>query len=61
MLQRTLESVAALTPPAGVAWEVLVVDNNSTDDTAAALREFQGRLPFRGPEGDLLLPRSSAA
>jgi glycosyltransferase involved in cell wall biosynthesis len=47
MLRRTLESVSALSPPTGVEWEVVVVDNNSTDDTAAVLREFTDRLPLR--------------
>lgn len=34
-LPRTLAGIAAQTPPAGLEWEVILVDNASTDDTAA--------------------------
>ena len=47
MLRRTLESMAAMTVPVGVAWELLVCDNMSTDATPAVLDEFAGRLPLR--------------
>jgi glycosyltransferase involved in cell wall biosynthesis len=36
-LGRLLASLAATTVPPGLAWEVLVVDNNSTDDTRAVV------------------------
>ena len=33
--------------PTGIDWELLVVDNNSTDDTPVVLEEFMSRLPLR--------------
>lgn len=35
-LPRTLAHIAAQQPPAGLAWEVILVDNGSTDDTSEA-------------------------
>lgn len=46
-LRRTLTSFTALTVPAGLRWEVLVVDNNCTDNTPAVLAEFATALPLR--------------
>jgi glycosyltransferase involved in cell wall biosynthesis len=45
-LARTLTSLAELAPP-GCAWELVVVDNGATDDTAAVLHDWRGRLPLR--------------
>lgn len=48
-LQETLGSLERLSVPPGLEWELLVVDNNSTDETqavVAALRD-RGRLPIR--------------
>ena len=36
-LDETLTSLARRNVPSGVRWEVVVVDNNSTDDTAAGI------------------------
>lgn len=47
LLRRTLEGLTALQGEPGLWWEVLVVDNNSTDDTSAVLAEFSERLPLR--------------
>jgi glycosyltransferase involved in cell wall biosynthesis len=46
-LRKALESVAASELPESVTWEVLVVDNNSTDDTRAVAEEFCRRYPNR--------------
>lgn len=47
VLPRALECVAASVLPAGVEWEVLVVDNNSQDQTREVVEEFCRRLPGR--------------
>ena len=39
-LAKTLESVAASSLPVSVEWEVLVVDNNSTDQTLQVVEDF---------------------
>ena len=46
-LRETLETCCALQIPTGVMWELLVVDNNSTDYTRDVCREFTGKLPLR--------------
>ena len=47
LLRQTLEQMTALTIPADVTWELLVVDNNSNDETAVVIGEFVNRLPIR--------------
>lgn len=47
LLRRTLASVAAQRVPAPVRWELLLVDNNSTDATPAVAAAFADRLPLR--------------
>jgi glycosyltransferase involved in cell wall biosynthesis len=44
-LAKTLESVAASTVSSSLEWEVLVVDNNSTDRTRELADEFCRRYP----------------
>jgi glucosyl-dolichyl phosphate glucuronosyltransferase len=46
-LEKTLASVAASILPEGVEWEVLVVDNNSTDCTREVIDDFCRRYPGR--------------
>ena len=46
-LAKTLESVATLTLPDSVRWEVLVVDNNSNDNTRDVVKDFSLRCPGR--------------
>src|SRR5438309_3069723 len=46
-LETALNSVAASVLPEPVQWEVLVVDNNSTDHTRKVVEEFCHRYPGR--------------
>lgn len=46
-LAKALESVAGSTMPSSVAWEVLVVDNNSHDGTREVVEDFSRRDPNR--------------
>lgn len=45
LLGETLQSLAALHVSPGVDWDVLIVDNRSTDNTAAVVRSFQQSYP----------------
>jgi glucosyl-dolichyl phosphate glucuronosyltransferase len=47
LLATALESVAASELPASVNWEVLVVDNNSRDQTREVMQDFSRRYPGR--------------
>lgn len=44
-LGETLDSLARVSVPDGLRWDVLVIDNNSTDDTAAAVRDRARSYP----------------
>jgi glycosyltransferase involved in cell wall biosynthesis len=46
-LRETLDSLTSLRVPADIAWELLVCDNNSPDDTEAVVDDFMDRLPMR--------------
>jgi glycosyltransferase involved in cell wall biosynthesis len=46
-LAKALASIAASTLPESVRWEVLVVDNNSTDQTRIVVEEFRQQFPGR--------------
>jgi len=46
-LRKTLASFAASRVPSGLSWELLVVDNASTDDTRAVVDGFEPALPLR--------------
>jgi len=43
----TLGDLLALEAPAGCEWEIVVVDNNSHDDTAAVVKSFVDQYPGR--------------
>jgi len=46
-LRKTLASFAACRRPEGTEWELLVMDNASTDHTRTVVREFETALPLR--------------
>jgi glycosyltransferase involved in cell wall biosynthesis len=46
-LRVALSSLTGLVDPDGASWEVVVVDNNSTDDTLPAVEEYRDLLPIR--------------
>src|ERR1700740_724454 len=39
-LRRTLESIDQLSCPEGLRWELVIVDNNSTDQTRGVVERF---------------------
>jgi glycosyltransferase involved in cell wall biosynthesis len=45
-LATALESLCSLRIPNGISWDVLVIDNDSTDGTADVIASFVGRLPI---------------
>jgi glycosyltransferase involved in cell wall biosynthesis len=45
VLKRAIESLVSELPPTGCGWEILVVDNNSTDETRKVVGEFERRYP----------------
>src|SRR3954463_9215784 len=47
LLRETLSQLLTLKIPAGVTWELIVVNNNCTDHTDSVLEEFQRQLPLR--------------
>ncbi len=47
LLDGTLARLATLQVPSGIDWRLLVIDNNSSDDTADVLAAHAGRLPLR--------------
>jgi glucosyl-dolichyl phosphate glucuronosyltransferase len=46
-LAKALDSIAVQTFPEPVEWEILVVDNNSTDQTPAVVEEYSRKYPSR--------------
>ncbi len=47
LLGQALDSIAASTLPQSVEWEVVVVDNNSSDRTSEVVEDFGSRYPGR--------------
>ncbi len=47
LLGETLDSLARLRPESVASWEVVVVDNNSTDETPAVVESRQASFPVR--------------
>jgi glucosyl-dolichyl phosphate glucuronosyltransferase len=48
LLRECLHTMTRLRTPAGLSWELLVVNNNSSDDTDDVIAGFAGRLPITG-------------
>jgi glycosyltransferase involved in cell wall biosynthesis len=46
-LRRTLDSLVAMRVPNDLAWEIVIVNNNSADCTDDVIGEYIGRLPVR--------------
>lgn len=46
-LRRMLESACRLEIPAGIAWELIVVDNGNGEEASGVATEFAARLPIR--------------
>ncbi|MDC7676439.1 glycosyltransferase [Asticcacaulis machinosus] len=46
-LRRVLETAAAMTVPNGLEWEMVLVDNGSSDHTAEVVSRFSDRIPIR--------------
>ena len=46
-LSQTFESLMVMSVPNDISWEVLIVNNNSTDHTDDVISEYVGRLPVR--------------
>lgn len=46
-LERTLQSLTVIAVPPSLTWEVVVVDNDSQDDTAKAVASVSAVLPLR--------------
>jgi glycosyltransferase involved in cell wall biosynthesis len=47
LLHETLDRLTMISVPARLTWEVVVVDNGSTDATPAVIERFAARLPLR--------------
>jgi glucosyl-dolichyl phosphate glucuronosyltransferase len=47
LLDQTLEQMCSLRVPAGLQWELLIVNNNCTDETDAVIARYQSTLPMR--------------
>jgi glycosyltransferase involved in cell wall biosynthesis len=47
LLDQTLRELANVRIPGGVDWEILVVNNNSTDNTEAVVAQHSRNLPIR--------------
>ncbi len=46
-LRRTMDSLAAMRVPNDLTWEIVIVNNNSTDHTDDVIDEYRDRLPVR--------------
>jgi len=63
LLDQTLDRMRQLRIPDGIDWELLIVDNNCSDDTADVVARYQSTLPIRAlsePEQGLSHARNHA-
>jgi glucosyl-dolichyl phosphate glucuronosyltransferase len=63
LLRQTLAQLQRLDVPADVTWDLVIVNNNSTDETAEVVREFMKRLPIKyivEPTAGLSVARNTA-
>ena len=61
LLGSTLDSMSRCTIPRGLGWEIIVVDNNSSDHTSQMVDSYRGKLPLHylfEPEGGLSQARN---
>ncbi len=47
LLDQTLSEMANLVIRPSLKWELLIIDNNCTDDTSAVVQKYSGALPIR--------------
>jgi glycosyltransferase involved in cell wall biosynthesis len=56
-----LERLRSQTATESIQWEILIVDNNSTDDTAAVVQKHQENWPYPYPLKYCFEPEQGAA
>lgn len=56
-----LERLRSQTNTENISWEIVIVDNNSTDNTAKIIREYQSNWPESYPIRYYLEPRQGAS
>lgn len=47
LLRQTLDSIVAMEKPKQIGWELVIVNNRSTDDTAEVIQSYQSSLPIQ--------------
>jgi len=60
-LPKVLEKLQNQTGTEGINWEILIVDNNSSDDTAKVVEHYQRNWPQQVPLKYILEPEQGAA
>lgn len=60
-LPKVLEKLQNQTGTEGINWEILIVDNNSSDDTAKVVEHYQSNWPQQVPLKYILEPEQGAA